>query len=84
MFRKAVIFEYHNRAILPAPLSLVLDVGILLAFFIRKCFRSDRHPSLVTPSQRFECSTLKLRVNGTKDKKNPFAAWLDYIRSVQI
>ena len=80
IYRKAVIFEYHNRAILPAPLSLVLDVGILLSLFYRKCRGSSWHPTIVSSSERFECSTLKMRVNGTKSEVNPFAKWLEYIK----
>ena len=80
IYRKEVIFEYHNRAILPAPFSLVLDFGILLCLFYRRCTRSKQLPSLVKRSDRFDCSTLKIRVNGTESQTNPFARWLQFIK----
>ena len=83
IYRKAVIFEYHNRAILPAPLSLLLDVGVLFVLCFRKVTGSRRHVSVIQPSPRFDCSTLKIRVEetpaGTEDH-NPYVDWLDYIR----
>ena len=52
IYRKAVIFEYHNRAILPAPLSLFLDVAVLGCLLFRKITGSKKHFTVVKPSDR--------------------------------
>ena len=80
IYRKAVIFEYHNRAILPAPLSLILDVGSLLCLFFHKCRGKKWCPCFVKPSRRFKCSTLKICVDETQSDEKPFTKWLEYIK----
>ena len=77
IYRKAIIFEYQNRAILPAPLSIFVDVGILLVLFCRRVSGRRLRVSVLPASQRFDYSMLKIRVRG--EEKNIFKDWVDCI-----
>ena len=79
IYRKAVIFQYNNSAILPAPLSLIMDVASLLNGFCKKSTLLERYTRIIPSSKRLKCSTLQITAE-RDGNTNPFMKWMIDIR----
>ena len=83
IYRKAVIFQYHNSPILPAPCSLVLDLASILSWLFRKIIGVQKSVQVEEKSKRLLFSTLRISIPediGARSEQNPFVEWFDFIR----
>ena len=60
IYRKGVIFEYHNMSILPEPLSLIFDLLRFVCWLFRIGLPCEWRHQVIRNSKRFDCSALKI------------------------